>query len=74
MDYEVIKENPDYFRNSLVLATVDETKYIESMIKGCIESGKEKNIQKEKTEEKGIKKKNPWVKSKENEKDKESER
>ena len=40
MDYEVIKENPDYFRNSLVLATVDETKYIESMIKGCIESGK----------------------------------
>ncbi|WP_308008584.1 hypothetical protein [uncultured Fusobacterium sp.] len=57
MDYEVIKENPDYFRNSLVLATVNETKYIESMIKGCIENGKEKNIQKEKTEEKSIKKK-----------------
>lgn len=74
MDYEVIKENPDYFRNSLVLATVDETKYIESMIKGCIESGKEKNVQKEKTEEKSIKKKNPWAKTKENEKDKGNER
>ncbi|WP_462351336.1 Fic/DOC family protein [Fusobacterium varium] len=74
MDYEVIKENPDYFRNALVLATVDETKYIESMIKGCMESGKEKNVQKEKTEEKSIKKKNPWAKTKENEKDKESER
>lgn len=58
MDYEVIKENPDYFRNTLVLATVDETKYIESMIKGCIESGKEKMFRK-KTEEKSIKKKNP---------------
>lgn len=46
MDYEVIKENPDYFRNSLVLATVDETKYIESMIKGCIESGEEKQQKK----------------------------
>ncbi|WP_302429754.1 Fic/DOC family protein [Fusobacterium varium] len=42
MDYEVIKKNPDYFRNSLVLATLDETKYIESMIKGCMENGKEK--------------------------------
>lgn len=42
MDYEVIKKNPDYFRNSLVLATLDETKYIESLIKGCMENGKEK--------------------------------
>ena len=46
MDYQVIKKNPDYFRNSLVLATVDETKYIQSMIKGCIESGKEKQQKK----------------------------
>lgn len=46
MDYEVIKKNPDYFRNSLVLATLDETKYIESMIKGCMENGKEKQQKK----------------------------
>ncbi|EHO77220.1 Fic/DOC family protein [Fusobacterium ulcerans] len=52
MDYEVIKENPDYFRNTLVLATVDETKYIESMIKGCIESGKEKMFRKKKQKRK----------------------
>ena len=35
---------------------------------------KRKNVQKEKTEEKRIKKKNPWAKSKENEKNKENER
>ena len=46
MDYELIKENPDYFRNSLVLATVDETKYIESMIKGWIEMWKRKTAEK----------------------------
>lgn len=44
------------------------------MNKDCMESGKEKNIKKEKTEEKSIKNKNPWSKSKENEKDKGNER
>lgn len=74
MDYEVIKENPDYFRNSLVLATVDETKYIESMIKSCMESAKEKNIQKEKGENERETKKNLWSKSKGKDKESEKER